>query len=112
MYDENSMVDWYVAFRAYEAFASQYSRYPQTSDMAEFQRIAFQWSSEIDGLEIKDGLLREFIRYDNCEIHVTEAFIGGVASQEAVKLITKQYTPINNTFVHTFNTTVGQVLEA
>lgn len=38
-------------------------------------------------------------RYGNSNIHNVAAVLGGVASQEAVKLITKQYIPMNNTFV-------------
>jgi amyloid beta precursor protein binding protein 1 len=33
-------------------------------------------------------------------MHNIAAFIGGVASQEIIKLITHQYTPLNNTFIY------------
>jgi amyloid beta precursor protein binding protein 1 len=33
-------------------------------------------------------------------VHNIAAFMGGVAAQEAVKIITHQFTPLNNTFVY------------
>ena len=45
------------------------------------------------------------LRYGNGEIHTVAAIMGGVASQEAIKLITHQYTLLNNTFV--FNGIAG-----
>jgi amyloid beta precursor protein binding protein 1 len=42
----------------------------------------------------------ELARFAGCELHNTSAVIGGVGSQEAVKVITHQYVPINNTLVY------------
>ena len=41
----------------------------------------------------------EITRYGGAELHNTAAVVGGIASQEAVKIITHQYTPLNNTYV-------------
>ncbi|RYG47228.1 hypothetical protein EON67_08770 [archaeon] len=40
-------------------------------------------------------------RYGGCEPHTIAAYVGGVASQEALKLITGLFVPIGNT--HVFN---------
>ncbi|CAN0282438.1 unnamed protein product, partial [Phaeothamnion confervicola] len=50
---------------------------------------------------------QEMARYGGAELHNVAAVVGGVASQEAVKLITKQYVPVNNTVV--FNGVVGVI---
>lgn len=34
------------------------------------------------------------------ELHNIAAFIGGLASQEIVKLLTNQFIPMNNTFIY------------
>lgn len=34
------------------------------------------------------------------EIHSIASFVGGVASQEAIKILTKQYIPIHQTFIY------------
>ena len=39
-------------------------------------------------------------RYGGAELHTVSAILGGIASQEAVKLITHQFVPVNNTFVY------------
>lgn len=39
-------------------------------------------------------------RYGGAELHTVSAILGGIASQEAVKLITHQFVPVNNAFVY------------
>lgn len=43
---------------------------------------------------------QEVVRYGGCELHHISSVVGGIASQEAVKIITHQYLPINNTYVY------------
>ena len=47
----------------------------------------------------------ELCRYSNSEVHNISAVIGGVAAQEATKIITRKYAPIDNTYV--FNGIAG-----
>jgi len=44
---------------------------------------------------------KEVVRYYNAELHNVASVVGGVASQEVVKLITGQYVPMDGTY--TFN---------
>lgn len=39
-------------------------------------------------------------RYGGCELHSVAAFMGGVAAQEIIKLLTNQFVPINNTLIY------------
>lgn len=39
------------------------------------------------------------IRYENCKLITIGSLIGGVAGQEAIKLISKQFVPLNNTLI-------------
>lgn len=50
-------------------------------------------------------------RYAGCEPHNVAAFMGGVASQEVVKLITRQYVPLNNTYVYNAISSNGNQFE-
>lgn len=43
---------------------------------------------------------REMVRYGGSELHNISALIGGVAAQEAVKIVTHQYMPLNNTYIY------------
>jgi len=43
--------------------------------------------------------LQNSCRYGVGSIHNIASFMGGVVSQEIIKLITHQYIPMNNTFI-------------
>lgn len=42
----------------------------------------------------------ELVRYAGKELHNISSIIGGIAAQEAVKIITHQYKPLENTYVY------------
>ncbi len=50
--------------------------------------------------KVEDKLIRELLRYSDSQLHTVSAFLGGVASQEAIKLLIRQYTPLNHTLVY------------
>ena len=39
-------------------------------------------------------------RYGASELHTVSAFMGGVAAQEVIKVVTGQFVPIDNTFIY------------
>lgn len=43
---------------------------------------------------------QEVVRYGGVELHNISAMIGGIAAQEAVKIITHQFVPLNNTYIY------------
>jgi len=105
---------WYVALRAADAFASEHKRYPGVvasdsktgevdlkADAAALATIAealhkqYAITSEVD-----QSTLVEITRQGATEMHTTAAFMGGVASQEALKLLTQQFVPVNNTLLY------------
>eukprot|EP00347_Sterkiella_histriomuscorum_P009093 403342543 len=109
MYDNESVAPWYVCMRAVEQFRMRNGRYPGLHDSQldqDFQSVRQEVSgimSQImsDGsLRIEDKYIKEIVRYSDSKIHTVAAFLGGVASQEAIKLLIQQYTPFNHTFVY------------
>lgn len=48
---------------------------------------------------VKKEHAAELVRYGASELHNVAAIVGGVASQEIVKIITRQFVPLNNTFI-------------
>jgi len=56
---------------------------------------------------LNSAILEELLRYENCKIHNIAAFVGGVVAEEAVKILAKQFVPINNTLI--FNGITGEV---
>ena len=112
---------WYIAVRAADAFHDEWGHYPgkdsQTialeSDAKPVQeklkeivdRMGLQENELIASTifskeEMENAYAKEVTRYFNAEIHNISSVVGGVASQEAVKLITKQYVPMNGTYVY------------
>ncbi len=53
--------------------------------------------SLIANLQVNNRIIS--VRYGACELHNIAAFMGGVASQEVIKIITKQYVPVFHTLV-------------
>ncbi|KAK4697489.1 NEDD8-activating enzyme E1 regulatory subunit, partial [Lecanoromycetidae sp. Uapishka_2] len=49
--------------------------------------------------ETFDNVVQELDRADGAELHNVSALTGGMVAQEVIKVITKQYVPINNTCV-------------
>jgi amyloid beta precursor protein binding protein 1 len=42
----------------------------------------------------------EMVRGSDTKVHTISAFLGGIASQEIIKILIKQYTIFNNTLVY------------
>ena len=49
---------------------------------------------------ISDDLVGEMYRFGAGELHCVAAVMGGMASQEAIKLITKQFVPTSGTVIY------------
>ncbi|KAL3776124.1 hypothetical protein HJC23_000743 [Cyclotella cryptica] len=111
---------WFVALRACDAFYDRHGHYPgkydQTlaleADVTEVYKLMVEVVGNMGLKEcefivetfLRDekgkNVAREVVRYDEAEIHTIAAVMGGVASQEAVKLITGQYVPLDDTYVY------------
>ena len=98
---------YYILLRAAEKYFSIYQNYPGEkkdmfeSDVAQMKAIVLEFLCS-NGLScnISDDYITEFCRYGGAEIQSIAAFVGGVASQEVIKLITHQYVPFNNTLIY------------
>jgi amyloid beta precursor protein binding protein 1 len=109
--DEDAQMGVYLAMSCAAQFASTNGRWPGQSDdanlssdltdMVTLQKEKYQAMSEyVAQVDRSKDYLKEIVRYGGSELHPTAAFLGGVTSQEVVKIITKQFTPLNNTFVY------------
>ena len=99
---------YYVLLRAAEKYYEIYQCYPGAkednldSDVAQLKALTvdFLCSQGLPSHAISDEHITEFCRYGGCELHSVAAFLGGVAAQEVIKLITHQYVPLNNTLIY------------
>lgn len=106
--DPNDDSVYYLLLRAAETYFLLYQCYPGEkqdtleSDVAHMKKIVFDLlcSNGLSSCTVSDDHITEFCRYGGKEIHSVAAYIGGVASQEIIKLITHQYVPLNNTLIY------------
>ena len=125
---EHTPLVWYLAFRACQLFYQDHRRYPgvdnndwEKEDVPLLQQCI---SKVVEHYRLQDNDLigevlaadedkkvaHEMARYANAEIHTVASVVGGVASQEAVKVITGQYIPVDNTYMYNGIASVGSVL--
>jgi amyloid beta precursor protein binding protein 1 len=96
----------YVALRAAERFQTTHKRWPAVfddelpSDLAALVPLATSLAADL-GLESSGvpELVQEVCRSGSAELHATGALLGGVAAQEAIKLITRQWVPLSALWV-------------
>lgn len=48
--------------------------------------------------------VEEICRYGTSELNVVSSILGGVVAQEAIKLCTQQYVPVDNTLIYDAHT--------
>jgi amyloid beta precursor protein binding protein 1 len=117
---------WYMALRGCRVFYQQHGRYPGTTeefaqDAGPLQMCMVQVAFEMKlhenelvqqtFLDVSCKYAQEMMRYGQAEIHNVASVVGGVASQEAVKMITGQYVPLNNTYIYNGIASTGGVYE-
>lgn len=126
---------WYIALKAVDCFYEEHGHYPGNdsrqlaldSDAKSVQKhiedICKKLNLEENDLiastvlcpsddDLALAFAKEMTRYHNAEIHNTASVVGGVASQEAVKLITAQYVPMDGTYLFNGITSVAGVYKA
>lgn len=98
----------YILLRAVDQFYSKHHRYPGLydqevdGDVPALKHIATSivQDSSSGPASISDDLVGEMCRFGAGELHCVAAVMGGMASQEAIKLITKQFVPTNGTVIY------------
>ncbi|KAI9243996.1 amyloid beta precursor protein binding protein 1 [Phascolomyces articulosus] len=119
----NSIVNWlksdeniifYILFRAAEKFANKHKRYPGAAGGSNEEEVGLLTEQAVELLKdlgVTDApssllqsdfikkCIKNYVRFSDQEMANMAALMGGLVSQEAIKLITRQYVPINNTCV-------------
>ncbi|KAM3876792.1 NEDD8-activating enzyme E1 regulatory subunit [Diretmus argenteus] len=97
----------YLMLRSVDRFYQQHSRYPGVynyqveEDISKLKLCVNSLLQEYSlNVNIKDDYIHEFCRYGAAELHTVAAFLGGSAAQEAIKIISHQFVPFNNTFIY------------
>lgn len=105
---------WMLLMRAVGRFKKEKGRYPGTNgvpvsiDAQDLKkrvealvRESVNKGEDLDDIfrNVTDSAIAEMCRFGAAELHVISSYVGGIASQEIIKLATNQYVPIDNTFV-------------
>ncbi|KAI5654601.1 hypothetical protein M9H77_31788 [Catharanthus roseus] len=98
---------FYILLRAADRFAANFNCFPGQfdggldEDISRLKTIAVGLLNDLgcNGSNLIEDLVNEIVRYGAAELHAVSAFIGGVASQEVIKLITRQFVPMTGTFI-------------
>lgn len=109
--DPLSTVVFYLLLRACDRFFKSHGCYPGQKldgspglDESEITDLTYEVNtllSELNlaGTTIPDEYIQEMTRYGCSELHNIGSIVGGVGAQEAIKLITKQRVPLDNTWI-------------
>uniref|UniRef100_A0A2N9I683 NEDD8-activating enzyme E1 regulatory subunit n=1 Tax=Fagus sylvatica TaxID=28930 RepID=A0A2N9I683_FAGSY len=119
-------VGFYILLRAVDRFAANYNSFPgkfdsgMDEDISRLKTTAVSLLGDLgcNGSTLTEDLINEICRFGASELHAVAAFIGGIASQEvmkvlslalsnldlsvyikAQKLVTRQFVPMSGTFI-------------
>ncbi|KAI5565578.1 hypothetical protein BDE02_14G131500 [Populus trichocarpa] len=98
---------FYILLRSVDRFAANYNSFPgqfegeMDGDISRLKTTVVGLLSDLgcNGATVTEDLINEMCRFGASELHAVAAFIGGIASQEVIKLITKQFVPMVGTFI-------------
>lgn len=121
-----SAVSIYVLLRAADRFFGQHGRYPGEDvyggldgvdvdgDAGMIRDLAAGVRAEVGlpPVAVDDGDVVEVVRAAAAELHPVAALVGGLTAQEVMKLVTKQFVPVNNTVVINLMTGTTESFEA
>ncbi|KAK4358759.1 hypothetical protein RND71_020988 [Anisodus tanguticus] len=104
---ENTAGGLYILLRAADRFAVNYNKFPgqfdseMDEDISRLKTTAVGLLNDLgcNSSALSEDLINEMCRYGASELHAVAAFVGGVASQEVIKLITRQFIPMSGTFI-------------
>lgn len=120
--EPGSLLSIYIAFQAYDAHFASLTNEKRDSllpsdnedeaaleeDMTSFAHTAISHILKAGGAsedeanaarQRTDVVVKEFLRGKGAELHNIAALTGGMVAQEVIKVITKQYVPVDNTCV-------------
>lgn len=118
----NSALSYYILLRAVDRFCVEHGWYPgQRGDSVEddkrllkdcVAKVCAEYGGSIAVPGIWSDETEEMLRFSNEEMHNVASYMGGIAAQEVVKILTKQFVPLNNTLIVNFSNLTSATFEA
>jgi amyloid beta precursor protein binding protein 1 len=97
---------YYFLLRSADRFHRLHNRFPgsvddcYSSDLVAFDALFKTFLKEQKIYVEAPKELEEMVRAGGCQLPAIGAFMGGVASQEIIKIITHQYVPMTNSIIY------------
>jgi len=106
--DPDSNLVYYFLLRAVDRFWADKGRFPGwqddqvQSDISILKGYVVGLLSELglNATAVSDKAVHEMCRFGASELHNIAALLGGVVSQEVIKVLTHQWVPLNNTLIY------------
>lgn len=92
----------YFAMIAFHTFHDKSGRFPDSSEMKDFTEVFLEICDISPGsiLDATRKVLEELLIHQTTDYHNACSFMGGLASQEVLKIVTAQYEPLDNVLVY------------
>ncbi|KAL6045048.1 NEDD8-activating enzyme E1 regulatory subunit [Balamuthia mandrillaris] len=119
---DNNMI-FYLLFRANDRFFAEHQRHPGQkneqvlSDIPLLKKhvhalLTEEWGlSAEEAAQFPEEAIHGLCRFGNSQLHNIAAFLGGLVSQEIIKVLTRQWLPLNNTLIYNSMNSTTTVVE-
>ena len=119
--DRESIMSQYLLFRAVDDFYQTHQRLPgnfrdqQEEDVILLKSCLKRLLSKIGisyaATTSREDLIQSFVSFGGSELHNVAAFVGGVVGQEAIKILTSQFVPVDHTLIYSAITSLTQTVK-
>ncbi|KAI5964295.1 uncharacterized protein KGF55_002237 [Candida pseudojiufengensis] len=93
----NEFISIYLSILTFNSYIDKYNEKPNITDLEKFIELFKELSSEIS--ESTLNIIKEILNHNTRDYHNISSFMGGIVSQEILKLTTAQYIPLDNLFI-------------
>ncbi|CAK0763153.1 hypothetical protein CVIRNUC_003029 [Coccomyxa viridis] len=98
----------YLLLRAVDRFEATCGRFPGTLDgqleedtaVLKQRMASVAADTGVPASAVQDDYVEEMVRFGAAEMHVMGAIVGGIAAQEVIKFITRQFVPVPGTLIY------------
>jgi len=93
---------WYLVYRAAQRYRQIHNKFPGPNDFAQYKQTLSDLLKQLGVSEdfVSNDHVKEILRAENAKLHTLAAIMGGIASQEIIKLITLQWVPLDNSYIY------------
>jgi amyloid beta precursor protein binding protein 1 len=118
--DIESFFGHFICFKALDRFYTRFNRKPGVfeGDLDEdivqlkscLKEVLSSMGVSSSSSGSRDDLISSFVSFGGSQVHAVSSFVGGVVAQEVIKVLTKQFVPMDHTLIYDAITSSVQTL--